>query len=141
MKILRWVIVALLVLGLILVRKFETQWFYDPLLAYFHQDFLNIDFPTIDVPRHLLSIGLRYTLNSILSLGIIWFIFLDLKVLKFSALVLVAFFFFFLIPYYYFIASEFSTFYTAGFYVRRILIQPMMLLILVPAIWYWKKRK
>ncbi|MXV38867.1 exosortase F system-associated protein [Flavobacteriaceae bacterium Ap0902] len=141
MKILRWFIVALFILGLILVRKFQTELFYDPLLEYFHQDFLNIDFPHIDVAKHFGSIALRYFINSLLSLGIIWFIFLDKKVVKFSAIILAFFFFIFLAPYYYFIATEFSQFYTAGFYVRRLLIQPVMLLILIPAIWYWKNQK
>ncbi|MGI9526484.1 MAG: exosortase F system-associated membrane protein [Weeksellaceae bacterium] len=141
MKILRWIIVALLIFGLILVRKFQTDLFYDPLLEFFHQDFLNIEFPTMDIPKHFGSIALRYAINSVLSLGIIWFIFLDKEIIKFSAIILGVFFFIFLIPYYYFIATEFSQFYTAGFYVRRLLIQPVMLLILIPAIWYWKNQK
>lgn len=141
MKTLRWIIVALLVFGLILVRKFETELFYDPLLKFFHQDFLNIDFPEIDITKHFASIGFRYLINSILSLAIIWFIFMDKKVVQFSAVILAVFFFIFLVPYYYFIDIEFKRFHTAGFYIRRMLIQPVMLLILVPAIWYWKNSK
>lgn len=141
MKILRWVFVFILLVGLVLVRKYEQTLFYDPLLNFFHQDFMNITFPEIDVSKHLLSIFFRYLVNSILSLGIIYFIFKDVKVLKFSALVFSIFFFIFLIPYLYFIHIEFKGFYTAGFYVRRLLIQPVLLLVLVPAIWYWKRNQ
>lgn len=141
MKILRWIIVGILIFGLILVRKYETQLFYDPLLDFFHQDFSNIEFPQIDLSKHFVSIGFRYGLNSLISGLIIWFLFLDKKVLMFSVIVLIFFFLIFLVPYYYFIETEFEILPTAGFYVRRMLIQPVMLLVLVPAIWYWENSK
>lgn len=141
MKILRIPIVFLLLIGLVLVRKFEVNLFYDPLLDFFHQDFMNVQFPVMDLAQHLWSVFFRYILNSVLSLGIVYFIFKDVKIIKFSALVFLGFFFIFLIPYIYFIHIEFKGFYTAGFYVRRLLIQPVLLLILVPAIWYWKKTR
>lgn len=141
MKILRILIVFLLLIGLVLVRKFEVNLFYDPLLDFFHQDFMNVQFPVMDLAQHLWSVSFRYMLNSVLSLGIVYFIFKDVKIIKFSALVFLGFFFIFLIPYIYFIHIEFKGFYTAGFYVRRLLIQPVLLLILVPAIWYWKKTR
>lgn len=139
MKIVRWFLVALLIFGLILVRKFETDLFYDPLLSFFHQDFMHATFPEIDIPKHFLSVFFRYFLNAIISLGIIYFIFQDVKIVRLSALILFILFFVFLLPYYYFIHTEFKQFLTAGFYIRRLLIQPVMLLILIPAIWFYKK--
>lgn len=141
MKILRWFLVVLLVVGLFLVRKFETELFYDPLLNYFKSDFINTPFPSIDLPKHLLSVFFRYLLNSLISLGIIYFLFEDRRMLKLSAGLMLFFFVLFSLFYFLFIKIEFQQMFTAGFYVRRILIQPMLLLVLIPAIWYYKNQE
>ena len=141
MKIVRWFIVILLVLGLILVRKFETQLFYDPLLDFFHKDFLNLEFPDFDVPKHLISVVFRYLINSLLSLAIIYFIFQKRKFMLLSAVIFAAFLIILIPIYYYFIQTEFQGLFTAGFYVRRLLIQPMLLLILIPGIWYYQRNR
>ena len=44
MKWHRYLLIAVLTIGLILVRYFEDVLFYDPFLAYFKGDFLNTAF-------------------------------------------------------------------------------------------------
>lgn len=141
MKLLRIIFVILLIFLLTLVRKFETNLFYDPLLSYFQSDFHQLAFPEIQTYKHLLSIGFRYFLNSVISLSIIHVIFQEIKITRFSAIILLLFFFLFALIYFYFIQTEFKQAFTAGFYVRRFLLQPVLLLVLVPAIWYYKKNK
>lgn len=141
MKILRGLAVVLLIFGLVLVRKYETVLFYDPLLSFFKGDFQQLNFPDIELVKHLLSISSRYALNSIITLGIIYLGFKDLKITKFSFVILILFYFLFILLYSYFIHIEFEKAFTAGFYVRRFLLQPIMLLILVPAIWFYNKKK
>ena len=140
MKYFRWFLAILLVGCLVLVRKFETQLFYDPILDYFHGNYMNQAFPTIDFAKHILNVSSRYLLNSILSLGIIYLLFNEIKFVKISAVVMFLLFLPLILLYIYFIKTEFETAVTAGFYVRRFLLQPIILLLLVPAIWFYKKR-
>lgn len=75
MKFLRWALIVVLIFALMAVRFFQTELFYDPLLAYFKTDYHHVAFPEIDLGKHLFSMLLRYGLNTLISLGIIAFIF------------------------------------------------------------------
>ncbi|MGB6084488.1 exosortase F system-associated membrane protein [Moheibacter sp.] len=137
-KWIRYTLAAVLIFGLILVRKYEDNLFYDPFLAFFKGDFLNKEFPEYDLVRISIHIIFRYVLNSILSLGIIGLLFWSWKYVKFTALVLLGFLLILLPLYLFMIESEFSIGENLGFYIRRFLIQPMVLLILIPAFYYQK---
>ena len=137
-KWIRYIFTAVLIFGLILVRKYEDILFYDPFLAFFKGDFLNKEFPEYDLARISIHIIFRYVLNSILSLGIIGLLFWSWKYVKFTALVLLGFLIILLPLYLFMIESEFSIGENLGFYIRRFLIQPMVLLILIPAFYYQK---
>lgn len=137
-KWIRYIFTAVLIFGLILVRKYEDILFYDPFLAFFKGDFLNKEFPEYDLVRISIHIIFRYVLNSILSLGIIGLLFWSWKYVKFTALVLLGFLIILLPIYLFMIESEFSIGENLGFYIRRFLIQPMVLLILIPAFYYQK---
>ena len=136
MKYLRWFLAIICVFLLMSVRVFETQLFYDPLLSFFKSDFYNLDFPEFDVTKHLLSMALRYGINSILSLAIIYSIFNNKDYLKLSVFIYLIGFVVFFALYYYSIHTEFSLGFTAGFYIRRLVIQPVLLLLLIPVFWY-----
>lgn len=137
-KWIRYIFTAVLIFGLILVRKYEDNLFYDPFLAFFKGDFLNKEFPEYDLARISIHIIFRYLLNSILTLGIIGLLFWSWKYVKFTALVLLGFLLILLPLYLFMIESEFSIGENLGFYIRRFLIQPMVLLILIPAFYYQK---
>lgn len=125
---------------LVLIRAFEDHLFYDPFLDYFKNDFANLSLPTFNPFQLFFGLLFRFTLNTILSLGIIYVLFKDIQMVKF-ALVLYYFFFMILIITFFFII-----YYVKGhnnlalFYVRRFLIQPIFVLLFVPAFYYQKQK-
>ncbi|MFE3866955.1 exosortase F system-associated protein [Flavobacterium sp. LS2P90] len=129
-----------LVVLLALIRAFEDQLFYDPFLDYFKNDFANLPLPNFDPFQLFFGLLFRYTLNTVVSLGIIYVLFKEVQMLKF-ALVLYYFFFMFLI-----ISFFFIIYYIKGhnnfalFYVRRFLIQPIFVMLFVPAFYYQKQK-
>lgn len=135
-KWLRYGLAAVLIFGLILVRKFETELFYDPFLAYFKSDFYNSEFPQYDLGKLILNILFRYFLNLLLSVLIIGLIFWRKDYMKYTAYIWLGFLAVFLPLYVYFIETHFSLGENYGFYIRRFLIQPVLLLILIPAFFY-----
>ena len=87
-KYLRYAIAVLLVFGLILVRKFEDVLFYDPFIKYFH--FVgHSKFPEIDLPKLTASLMVRYLINTLLTVLIIWFIFWKKSYVKFSIIIMI----------------------------------------------------
>lgn len=135
-KWLRYSIAAVLVSCLVLVRGLETQLFYDPFLAYFKSDFYHADFPDYDLGKIILHILFRYFLNLLLSVLIIGLIFWRKDYMKFTVFIWLGFLLIFLPLYIYFIETEFNLGVNYGFYVRRFLIHPVLLLILIPAFFY-----
>ncbi len=135
-KWLNYLIAFALVFGLILVRMYESQLFYDPFLQYFKGDYFNAEFPKYDLNKIGLNIVFRYVLNTLISLGIIWFLFKDKQKLRFTIFVSLVFLIVLLPIYLYMIKTEFSIGQNIGFYIRRFLIQPMLVLMLVPAFFY-----
>ena len=100
---LRFVQFLFLVVLLVLVRTFENQLFYDPLLDFFKKDFAKLRLPSFNSAQLFLGLLFRYTLNTTVSLGIIYILFKDLAMVKFAfvlyyfffMILIVAFFFFF----------------------------------------------
>ncbi|WP_291135672.1 exosortase F system-associated membrane protein [Flavobacterium sp. UBA7663] len=128
--------IGLALLGLILVRAFEDQLFYDPFLSFFKTDYQNKPLPNLDQFLLFLNLLLRYTLNTFFSLIIIRLLFNEKQLMVFSGylflflfLVLVAIFFGLL---------HFSNQpdYLILFYIRRFLIQPLFLVLFIPAFYY-----
>lgn len=136
-KWLRFLLIPLLIFGLILVRGYEEVLFYDPFLAFFKGDYLHNPLPEHDLTKIAINVSFRYLLNSALSVGIIWLLFQDIRKLKFTAFVLIAFLIILLPLYLYMIEIGFKLGENVGFYIRRFLIQPMILLILIPAFYYY----
>ncbi|WP_291119305.1 exosortase F system-associated membrane protein [Empedobacter sp. UBA7248] len=134
-KYLRYAIAILLVFGLILVRKFEDVLFYDPFLQYFHR-IGHSKFPEIDLAKLNASLMVRYLINTLLTVLIVWFIFWKKSYVKFSIIIMIIGLIILLPIYNYLISTQFSSGEMVFFYVRRFLIQPMFLLILVPCFYY-----
>ncbi|NIK93045.1 exosortase F system-associated protein [Mangrovimonas sp. CR14] len=128
--------VFVLVILLVLIRYFEDQLFYDPYLIFFKNDYLYIDSPRRETLRLVLSTTLRFTLNTIISLGIIWVLFKDWGAVKFSAVLYGVAYVLLMILFLYFVVNPRQEDYYLFFNVRRFLIQPIILLILIPAFYY-----
>lgn len=132
--------VFVLAILLILIRYFEDQLFYDPYLAFFKNDYLYIDSPRRETLRLVLSSTLRYGLNTIISLGIMWVLFKDLGVIKFSSIIYGMAYVLLMLAFLFFVVNPRQEDYYLFFNVRRFLIQPLILLLLVPAFYYQKKQ-
>ena len=132
-------IMLLVLFGLlILIRAFENELFYDPYLTFFKNDYLYLDNPRREVLKLTLFTALRYFLNSVISLGIIFIFFKDVSVVKFSVLIYIVSFFILLVFFLYFVINPSQGDYYIFFNIRRFLIQPLLLLLLLPAFYYHK---
>ncbi|MCF6349520.1 MAG: exosortase F system-associated protein [Flavobacteriaceae bacterium] len=132
----RYILVGLLFIALILVRAFQNVLFYDPFIAYFQNDYLHLPFPEFNTKKLVFFLFLRYLINTILSLAIIYLLFkvkFFIFSIKFYTYAFIIFLFLF------FIALQFPKNYLFLFYVRRFLIQPLFVLVLVPAFYYQLK--
>ena len=138
-KIINISIIFLLVVLLFLIRAFENELFYDPLIVYFQNDYLYTTIPEIDSVRFFIDIFFRYALNSLVSLGIIWFMFQKKSYVKFSLKFYGFSFVFLSIVLMFFITIDFKTGYLFPFYVRRFLVHPLFLFLLIPAFYYQKR--
>ncbi|MDO5968314.1 exosortase F system-associated protein [Flavivirga aquimarina] len=125
---------------LILIRIFENELFYDPYLMFFQNDYLYVDSPRREVLKLVSFTTLRYVLNSVISLGVLYVIFKDKSIIKFSIVIFVLAYTILLLIYLYFVINPRQEDYYLFFNVRRFLIQPIILLLLLPAFYYHKFR-
>ncbi|KGL58626.1 exosortase F system-associated membrane protein [Polaribacter sp. Hel1_85] len=137
-KYIKIVLVLILFLLLFMVRAFESKLFYDPLLEYFKNDYLYKYIYNIDVWRLTVNLLFRYTLNSLISLGLIWVLFERKDYLKFSGFFLMLAFMILIVVFVLLIRDDFESGYLLPFYIRRFIIHPIFLLILLPAFYYQK---
>lgn len=130
----------IILLGLlVLIRAYEDTLFYDPLLDFFKMDYKSKTLPEIDTFALQTGIVLRFLLNTLISFAILWLVFKDRDVIKLSAIL---YFLLFAILFMAFSLIIFTSEGTQGhlilFYIRRFLIQPLFLLILLPAFYFQK---
>lgn len=101
--------IIVLVILLALIRGFENELFYDPFLKFFRSEKNNV-YPSFDIFRLCASLFLRYGINSIISLVILYLIFAEKAIVRFSAIMYACFFvflmFLFLIFLFYFDESN-----------------------------------
>lgn len=139
-KFYKIVIVFILIGLLVIIRAYEESLFYDPLIQFFKTDHTTGSLPAFDSLKLLGNISIRFFANSIISLGILWFIFNERGIVKLSALLLSILYVLLLMALCYLLFFSNSNNYVPLFYVRRFLIQPVFILILLPA-FYFHKRK
>lgn len=131
--------VFLLVVLLACVRMFEKQLFYDPFIEFFKGEFQNAELPAYDSFSLFLGLLFRYFLNAALSIAVIYVVFKDSELTKVVSILY--FIFFLLLSGTFFSILKFSENpdYMLLFYVRRFLIQPIFLVLFLPAFYYQKK--
>jgi exosortase F-associated protein len=140
-KIETYIGLIVMFLLLVLIRVFEDELFYDPYLLFFKSDYLQMDFPRREVLKLTLFTSLRYLLNTILSLGILYVFFKDKSIVKFSALVYISAYMILILIFLYFVINPKQEDYYLFFSFRRFLIQPILLLLLLPAFYYYKLKQ
>jgi len=136
MKILRWFLVFLGVCGLIGVRFLEDEIFYDPFLNHFHKAVQDTAFPDFVWGKLILSHLLRFFLNLVFSCGILHFMFQNKEWTIQGAILMVIIFAITFPIYLYCVSTEFEIGYLFSFYMRRFVIQPLILLLIIPLFYY-----
>ncbi|WP_395047964.1 exosortase F system-associated protein [Flavobacterium sp.] len=125
---------------LVLIRAFENDLFYDPFLNYFKEENTSI-YPETEPFNLFSSLVLRYFINTIISLVILNVIFKDLNLIKFLSILYVLFFLVLIILFYFILNFFDESHRTTLFYIRRFIIQPIFILLFIPAFYFQKKSK
>lgn len=133
---LRIVIILGLFFALVLVRAFEQQLFYDPFIEYFWIDYLSEPIPVFSGSKLLVSLIFRYSLNTIISLFIIYIAFQNKSFVIFSVKFYMIAFVILGITFFIILKGELAHGYLFAFYIRRFLIHPLFVLLLLPAFYY-----
>ncbi|UPQ79895.1 exosortase F system-associated protein [Flavobacterium azooxidireducens] len=138
-KIVDFLLIALCVLALAFIRFFEETLFYDPFLKYFKSDYLNLPFPDFNGIGLFFSLLFRYVLNASLSIAVIYFLFKDVSLTKFASILYLLLFILLILMFFGVVLffDEKSNFIL--FYVRRFIVQPLFLVLFVPAFYFQKK--
>ena len=126
---------------LLVIRAFEKQLFYDPFLFYFEHDYLMFPLPDFNAGKLFFGLLFRFTLNTLISLGILYFLFEEREMVVFASFLYVVLFVilitaFFSILYFFTSQENFVL-----FYVRRFLIQPLFVVVFIPAFYFQKLKK
>lgn len=137
----RIALAMLLILLLAIIRAYEDSLFYDPFLNYYKTDYYNLSLPVIDSLQLFFGLFFRYFLNSSLSLAIIYVLFKDVEAVIFASILYVLFFVILIVGFFIVLFYFGETNKMALFYVRRFIIQPILLLLFLPAFYYQKQKK
>lgn len=140
-KSVKFILIFLLVSLLFVIRAFESDLFYDPLIVYFQNDYLYTKMPEINTWKLVIDTLLRYILNSLITIGIIQVAFEKKRFVKFAGFFLMLAFIILIVIYVFLLRNQFESGYLFPFYIRRFLIHPLFLLLLLPAFYYHKLNK
>lgn len=130
--------ITVLVLLLAMIRYFENFLFYDPLIEFFHSDYLHDMVPHFLTGKLLLNVALRYWLNTFISLVILYVAFMDKNIVKFSFFLYLFLFIGVFVTFLFLVLTLGNENFMALFYVRRFLIHPVFVIILLPAFYYYR---
>ena len=139
--------ISLLTSLLVLIRFYEKSLFYDPLIDFYELAYLHNRAPQFELPKLLLNLSMRFWLNSLISLGILYIAFFEKSIVKFSFLLFTVLFVIGIGAFLFELLNFENGNYMGLFYVRRFLIHPVFIIILLPAFYYQrlksrrKKRK
>lgn len=128
--------IVIALFGLILIRIFENQLFYDPFLNFFKLDYQNKPLPSFDNIPLFFGLLLRYFLNTLLSLIIIYSLFKQISLVRFALILYLMFFGVLIVLFFVLLNLSNQTDYLILFYIRRFLIQPLFLVLFIPAFYY-----
>ncbi len=132
----RWAGLVVGVFALISVRMFQGNLFYDPLIEFFHSEFQGQPIPDFNFTKYTIHLTLRYGLNVLISLGMIAWFFRNRKHVQLSAVVFGAVGILLLSTLTLLLNDSGSTDHMALFYTRRMLMHPMLLFVLFPALYF-----
>ena len=137
-KYLKLAILVILFVPIFLIRAYAADLFYDPLIEYFKNDYLYSKLPTINILQLAIDMLFRYILHAILTITIIWLLFRRKEYVKFTSYFLILAFILLMTVFIILIKNNFENGYLLPFYIRRFLIHPLFLFILLPAFYFQK---
>lgn len=141
LKPVSWGIIIILVILLLCVRMFQQQLFYDPFIAFYHKTAADKHgLPAYNGVWLFAHYFFRYTLNTVLSLAILWIMFKDKAIIKLTSVLYAVLFVVLALLLYVVLQADVPSF-KLIFYIRRFLMQPLPLLLFVPAFYYQKYLK
>lgn len=132
----RIILLFLAFLLLISIRAFESKLFYDPFLTFFKSDYQNKPLPSFDNVLLFFGLLFRYFLNTSFSLVIIYLLFKQLQFIRFALVLYGVFFVLLVVVFFTLLNFSNQSDFLILFYIRRFLIQPLFLLLFVPAFYY-----
>lgn len=133
--------IVLALIGLISIRIFQEQLFYDPFVSFFKSNFQHQLLPQFDSIQLYSSLFFRYAINSLFTIWILYLIFKSVSIVKFASILLLFFFVVLTALFYYLVQMDSDTNYLLLFYTRRFLIQPLFLVVFIPAFYFQKMNK
>ncbi len=135
-RIISAIVILILIAGLVAVRAYEDVMFLDPLKAYFHADFQLRDIPDVDLINQIAITSLRFLMNTILSLGVLWFLYKKGSYIKASLWVYLFAFILLTVAFGFLLEANSDLGKMGLFYVRRFLIHPLLLFVLVAGFYF-----
>jgi len=134
------IIVFLLFLLLIAIRFYESVLFYDPLLVFFKTSHTTEILPVLNQFKLVIHTALRFLLNTGISLLVLWVLFKDNGIIRISTILYLILFSVLIILFVILLNTSVAGEHMLLFYVRRFLIQPLFLLVLIPAFCFQRKK-
>ena len=140
MRAKRALLLVVLVGLLVAIRSFGHEFFYDPFMYFFEENY--VDTRELDFPLSLhFNLLLRYLLNAVVSIGILYVALKDSEIVKFCSLLYLGFLLVLYPLFVYLMNHSGPGDYLPAFYVRRFLAHPLLVLLLLPAFLYQKIRE
>jgi exosortase F-associated protein len=140
-KPIRILLIGLLFLCLVIIRVFETELFYDPYVLFYKNHYALGTLDELNFYKLIFNTFLRYTINTAISLTILYFSFKSKDILRLSSIFYSIAFIVLIGAYTTIELTLTKDTYQLFFYVRRFLIQPIFVLILLPAFYYQRIKK
>lgn len=136
---LRTILAIILLFFLVLVRVFQDELFYDPFITFFKTDYHFNTLPEYDLTRLLSYLVLRYAVNYVLSIGIIYTLFQNMQFIRLVSLLYLGAFLILLVIFLILLLNLNYNWFYLFFNVRRFLIHPVLLILFTAAFYSYKK--
>ncbi len=138
----RWSHVMATIVLFVGVRIAGKSVFYDPLMAFYHDPgFMQEMLPKTETWKYAMSLTLRFALNSAISLWLIYAVFAEKEFIRVAVAVMAVVLGVALPLVLYLVNEGGPDTYLTLFYTRRILIHPMLVLLLIPAFYFYRISK
>ena len=136
---LRFILVIILTLFLVMVRVLQGELFYDPFIAFFKTDYHINTLPDYNLTKLICYLILRYAINSIISLGIIYALFQNMQFIRLASILYLGSFLILIVLFLILLLNLDSNWYYLFFNVRRFLIHPVLLILFTAAFFSHEK--